>query len=117
MPPDGWISLARMGGQYGMNVRQTQGAAKKLGIRAKRGAALLSPGQQTLMHAELSKRRKNRDHAKASEAKGSRVVYRSDDEHDSVSEVFPQTEIARHLKPLLRESEQQDGTGPHRRGR
>ncbi|MGJ6124921.1 hypothetical protein QN239_20350 [Mycolicibacterium sp. Y3] len=45
--------MAKIAGIHGLKTADAQDAAKKLGIRAQRGAALLSPAQQELMHPEL----------------------------------------------------------------
>lgn len=51
--PQGWISLARMAGMHGLKTADAEEAARNVGVRAKRGAALLSPAQQDKMHPEL----------------------------------------------------------------
>lgn len=51
--PQGWISLARIAGIHGLKTADAQEAAYNVGISARRGAALLSPAQQAMLHPEL----------------------------------------------------------------
>lgn len=120
--PQGWISLSKIAGMHGLKTADAEQAARNVGVRAKRGAALLSPPQQEMLHPELRRmaaekairmfRRPDRP------AKGSAVFRVTEeraefitDEHDDVGHLgFNNDQMRQQLKPLRDEMED-DGEG------
>jgi hypothetical protein len=104
--PEGWVSLARIAGMYGLKTREAQEIAKKLGIPAQRGGALLSPSQQEKMHAELKNRQRLKELRESNAKKGRRLVYESSDTGPGFLEETDRMRISgeelfRHLNPEL----------------
>ncbi|EFG75197.1 hypothetical protein HMPREF0591_4875 [Mycobacterium parascrofulaceum ATCC BAA-614] len=113
--PQGWLPLARVAGLHGLKTRQAQEVAEKLGLRVKRGAALVSPAQQEKMRPELERLQQQKQFREASAKKGRRLVYESSASHtgfvdgDGATHLpFSNQELYRHLHPLLSNSDDRD---------
>jgi hypothetical protein len=107
------LTLARLAGQYGLKVADADKATEKLGLRLRRGDAMVMPWQETLLRPVLERMKWDKDSRKHTAANAGPVAYEAADEHSGYLDEAPRfgftnTEMARQLAPILKKMRDED---------